>query len=72
MFQIQLGARYGCTSMDTRYQWWDEFPLENVVTDRVFIEVLSCYTKMNNGLIEAEFYTGQSEYWDVKQIKPGK
>ena len=61
VFQLLLEERYGNTVMDNRYQWWDEFPLENIVTDQVFIDVLSHYTEDNNGFIEVEFYTGQSE-----------
>ena len=61
VFQLLLEARHGDTVIDNRYQWWDEFPLENIVTGQVFIDVLSHYTADNNGFIEVEFYTGQSE-----------
>ena len=61
VLQLLLEARYGETMIDNRYQWWDEFPLENITTDQVFIDVLSHYTEDNNGFIEVEFYTGQSE-----------
>ena len=61
VFQLLLQARYGDTVIDNRYQWWGEFPLENIVTDQVSLQVLSHYTESNNGFIEVEFYTGQSE-----------
>ena len=60
-FQLLLKARNGINTKDNRYQWWDEFPLENIGTDRVHIEALSHYTQDSNGFIEMEFYTGQSE-----------
>ena len=61
ILQFRLTARYGVDADDNSYQWWDEFPLDNVVSDSVTVKVVSCYTQHNNGFIEVEFYTGQSK-----------
>ena len=59
--QFRLETHYGIFSYDNKYQWWDEFPLDNVVSATVTIEVVSVHTQFNNGFIEVEFYVGQSE-----------
>ena len=59
--QFRLAKRYGINPYDNNYQWWDEFPLDNIVSNTVTIEVVSVYTQNNNGFIEVEFYIGESE-----------
>ena len=59
--QFRLAARHGISPYDNRYQWWDEFPLDNIVSNSVTIEVVSIYALLHNGFVEVEFYTGQSE-----------
>ena len=62
ILQFRLLARGGIDRNDNRYQWWDEFILDDIISANVTMEVLSHYTKGNNGFLEVEFYTGQSEY----------
>ena len=62
ILQFRLLARGGVNARDNRYQWWDEFTLDYIISANVSIEMVSHYTEKNNGFIEVEFYTGQSKY----------
>ena len=60
--QFRLLARGGISRNDNRYQWWDEFTLDYIISANVTIEMVSYYTNGNYGFFEVEFYTGESEY----------
>ena len=62
VIQVILSRRSGTSHGYNKAQYWDEYPLSNIVSSQVKIEALSVYSGSNCGLIEVEFYTGQSKY----------
>ena len=67
--QIRLSRRNGTKVNDCRAAWWDEFPIYDIVSSSVRIDLLSNYAYDSvNGFAEVEFYTGISKCYESPNL----
>ena len=59
--QFDLDIHNGTSSADLDWQWWEEFVLVPVCSDRVLLTVLEAYEPRDRpGFVEVEFQTAGS------------
>ena len=60
--QLKLSRRNGTHVKDYGGAWWDEMPVEGIVTSSIRIDILSRYVEHSSvKFIEIELYSGQGE-----------
>ena len=59
-FQLRLHYSAAETVDDYSYRWWDFMALNDIPTSAVTLTALSHYSRLYNGFLEVEFYTGLS------------
>ena len=71
--QIRLTRRNGTRPSDYLAAWWDEFPIDDIVSSSVRLDLISNYEYDTlNGFAEVEFYTGKSKCYENPDLYGSK